>query len=194
MMNNTRFRTQKPYIVGGVLAVFLTGMTVYLYAQGRFWISENGNMYLWTSDAVGPDCSQHFLDPYSFSHFLHGIIFFFALNVIFRKFSLTSKFVASVMIEGCWEMLENSAIIINRYRDATAALGYTGDTIFNSYGDLFACSFGFVIARYIGWKWSLALFIAIELFCLWWIKDNLTLNVIMLIYPIEGIKEWQLAV
>lgn len=89
-------------------------------------------------------------------------------------------------------MLENSAIIINRYREATAALGYSGDTIFNSYGDLLSCSLGFVVARYIGLKWSIALFILIELICLFWIKDNLTLNVIMLIYPIEGIKEWQL--
>ena len=90
-------------------------------------------------------------------------------------------------------MLENSAIIINRYREATAALGYSGDTIFNSYGDLLSCSLGFIVARYIGWKWSVGLFVALELMCLFWIKDNLTLNVIMLIYPIDGIKEWQLA-
>ncbi len=191
-MNNSRHKTKNPIIVWGALVVFLIGMTIYLYAQGRLWIASSGHMYLWSSDNAGPDCSQHFLDPYSFSHFLHGIIFYFFLSYAFRKFSTQSKFVGSVILEGSWEMLENSAIIINRYRDATAALGYTGDTIFNSYGDLFSCSIGFIVARYIGWKWSIVLFVAVELFCLWWIKDNLTLNVIMLIYPIEGIKEWQL--
>jgi hypothetical protein len=188
-----RIKTSKPLIVWSVLIAFLIGMTVYLYMQGRVWIAASGKMYIWTSDATGPDCSQHLLDPYSFSHFLHGIIFFFLLSLVFKKFSLHSKFVASVLMEGCWEMLENSAIIINRYRDATAALGYNGDSIFNSYGDLIACSLGFFVARYVGWKWSIVIFVAAELFCLWWIKDNLTLNVIMLIYPIDGIKEWQLA-
>lgn len=188
-----RLKSNNSLIVWSVLIVFLAVMTIFLHYQGRIWIAESGKMLIWTSDASGPDCSQHLLDPYSFSHFLHGIIFFFLLHLLFKKFSLQSRFVASVLMEGCWEMLENSAIIINRYRDATAALGYNGDSIFNSYGDLLACSLGFVVARYIGWKWSIALFVAIELFCLWWIKDNLTLNVIMLIYPIEGIKEWQLA-
>lgn len=169
-------------------------MTYYLFAQGRLWIAESGEMHIWIGDAFSADNSQHLLDPYSFSHFLHGVIFFFILSLLFKKFSLQSRFVASVFMEGCWEMLENSAIIIDRYRESTAALGYTGDTIYNSYGDLISCSLGFVVARYIGWKWSLALFVAVELFCLFWIKDNLTLNVIMLIYPIDGIKEWQMAV
>lgn len=168
-------------------------MTYYLFAQGRLWIAESGEMHIWIGDAFSADNSQHLLDPYSFSHFLHGVIFFFILSLLFKKFSIQSRFVASVFMEGCWEMLENSAIIIDRYREATAALGYTGDTIYNSYGDLISCSLGFVVARYIGWKWSLALFVAVELFCLFWIKDNLTLNVIMLIYPIDGIKEWQMA-
>lgn len=187
-----RNKTSKPLIVWGTLLLFLIIMTTYLYIQGRLWVAASGKIYFWSSDASGSDCSQHVLDPYSFSHFLHGIIFFFLLSWIFKKFSLQSKYVGAMLLEGSWEMLENSAIIINRYRDATAALGYTGDTILNSYGDLFACSLGFIVARYIGWKWSIVLFIAIELFCLWWIKDNLTLNVLMLIYPIEGIKTWQL--
>lgn len=189
---SVRIRSSKPIIVWSVLMIFLTAMVIYLHLQGRLWIAASGHMYFWIGDAYSPDNSQHLLDPYSFSHFLHGIIFFFLLQKLFGKFSLESRFVASAMLEGCWEMLENSALIINRYRDATAALGYTGDTIFNSFGDILSCSLGFIVARYIGWKWSIILFVVIELFCLWWIKDNLTLNVLMLIYPIDGIKEWQL--
>lgn len=184
--SNNRF-----WVITGLL-VFLIIMTVYLNAQGRLWFSASGDVLLWVGDAFSNENSQQLLDPYSFSHFLHGVIFFFILKYTFRNFSLESRFVASVMMEGCWEMLENSAIIINRYRDATAALGYNGDTIYNSYGDLLSCSIGFIVARYVGLKLSILLFIAIELICLFWIKDNLTLNVIMLIYPIEGIKDWQL--
>ena len=184
--SNNRF-----WVITGLL-VFLIIMTVYLNAQGRLWFSASGDVLLWVGDAFSNENSQQLFDPYSFSHFLHGVIFFFILKYAFRNFSLESRFVASVMMEGCWEMLENSAIIINRYRDATAALGYNGDTIYNSYGDLLSCSIGFIVARYIGLKWSILLFIAIELICLFWIKDNLTLNVIMLTYPIEGIKDWQL--
>lgn len=193
-MSVQRYATTKPWILWTAFMVFLSGMVLYLHMQGRLWIASSGKMYIWISDAFSSDNSQHLLDPYSFSHFLHGIIFFFFLNKFFKNFSLQSRFVASAILEGCWEMLENSAIIINRYREATAALGYTGDTIYNSFGDILACSFGFIVARYIGWKWSIVLFIAIELFCLWWIRDNLTLNVLMLIYPIEGIKDWQLGV
>lgn len=174
------------------LGLFLIIMTIYLFVQGRLWFSASGHIDLWVGDAFSSENSQQLLDPYSFSHFLHGVIFYFVLHYSLPRFSLESRFVASVMMEGCWEMLENSAIIINRYRDATAALGYSGDTIYNSYGDLISCSLGFILARYIGLKWSIALFIVIELICLFWIKDNLTLNVIMLIYPIDGIKEWQL--
>ena len=184
--SNNRF-----WVITGLL-FFLIIMTVYLNAQGRLWFSASGDVLLWVGDAFSNENSQQLFDPYSFSHFLHGVIFFFILKYTFRNFSLESRFVASVMMEGCWEMLENSAIIINRYRDATAALGYNGDTIYNSYGDLLSCSIGFIVARYVGLKWSILLFIAIELICLFWIKDNLTLNVIMLIYPIEGIKDWQL--
>ncbi|MFZ9029208.1 MAG: DUF2585 family protein [Crocinitomicaceae bacterium] len=192
MSTNTRIRSNNRFwIIAGLIA-FLIIMTVYLYIQGRLWFSASGDVLLWVGDAFSSENSQQLMDPYSFSHFLHGVIFFFVLKYAFGNFSLESRFAASVMMEGCWEMLENSAIIINRYRDATAALGYNGDTIYNSYGDLLSCSIGFIVARYIGLKWSIFLFIAIELICLFWIKDNLTLNVIMLIYPIDGIKEWQL--
>lgn len=192
MSTNTRIRSNNRFWVITGLISFLIIMTVYLYIQGRLWFSASGDVLLWVGDAFSSENSQQLMDPYSFSHFLHGVIFFFVLKYAFGNFSLESRFAASVMMEGCWEMLENSAIIINRYRDATAALGYNGDTIYNSYGDLLSCSIGFIVARYIGLKWSILLFIAIELICLFWIKDNLTLNVIMLIYPIDGIKEWQL--
>lgn len=194
MISTYRIQSKHPYILVASLSFFLSSMVFYLHAQGRLWIASSGIMKIWVGDTFSPDNSQQLLDPYSFSHFLHGVIFFFVLNLFFKKFSIQSRLVAAVMLEGCWEMLENSAMVINRYREATAALGYSGDTIYNSFGDILSCSIGFIVVRYIGWKWSLALFFAIELFCLFWIKDNLTLNVLMLIYPVEGIKEWQLGV
>lgn len=194
MISTYRIKSKHPYIIVASLAFFLTSMVFYLHTQGRLWIASSGVMKIWVGDAFSPDNSQQLLDPYSFSHFLHGVIFFFVLNLFFKKFSIQSRLVAAAMLEGCWEMLENSAMVINRYREATAALGYSGDTIYNSFGDILSCSIGFIVARYIGWKWSLLLFVTIELFCLFWIKDNLTLNVLMLIYPIEGIKEWQLGI
>jgi hypothetical protein len=96
------------------------------------------------------------------------------------------------LIEATWEVLENSPLIIDRYREATAALGYTGDTIVNSVGDILFCILGVGIARQIGFRWSVVLFVATELVLLFWIRDNLTLNVLMLIYPIEAIRVWQI--
>jgi hypothetical protein len=96
-----------------------------------------------------------------------------------------------MLVEAGWEILENSPIIIDRYRSATASLGYNGDSIVNSTGDLLSCAVGYALAQRIGWKWSIGLFVVIELVMLLMIRDNLTLNVIMLLYPIEAIKRWQ---
>jgi hypothetical protein len=166
-------------------------MMVVLRLQGRIWWCACGTPTLFSTQVASSHNSQHLLDPYAFSHLLHGIIFYWCLRVFGRRLTVGWKVLIALAVECGWEVLENSPMIIERYRAATASLGYSGDSIVNSTGDVLSCALGLVVAQKIGWKWSIALFVAIELVMLWWIRDNLTLNVIMLIYPIEAIKNWQ---
>lgn len=173
-----------------VLIILVIATTLILQYQGRNWFAANGTFYLWIGDAWSDQNSQHWADPYSFSHVLHGILFFGLLYFFSDKLSWMWRFNIAVLLEALWEILENSSIIINRYRDA-GALGYTGDSIINSVADLFCCGLGFVIAHYLGLTKSIILFILVEIGLILTIRDSLTINVIMLIHPIEAIKEWQ---
>lgn len=148
---------------------------------------------LWTVSAWSSATSQNFGDPYSFSHILHGFIFFGALWFFRKWIALEWRFIIALLIEVGWEILENSPIIINRYREATASLDYFGDSIWNSFGDVVFCMLGFWLAWKLPWKVTVGLTIIIELIMLYTIRDNLTLNVLMLLYPVAAIKEWQVA-
>jgi hypothetical protein len=97
----------------------------------------------------------------------------------------------AVTIEAAWEILENSEFVIRRYREQTASLGYFGDTIVNSLGNILVCGLGFMLAHRLGFRRAFALFVLTEVTLALWIRNNLTLNVLMLIYPIEAVKEWQ---
>lgn len=178
----------KPIAVA-VLTVVAT--IIWLKTYGRGWLGPDNHLLLWYGEANGPGTSQHFLDPYSFTHFLHGVAFFWFIRLIGRKLHYSWQFTLAVTFESIWEIVENSPTVIERYRQATIALGYNGDSIINSLSDILMCSLGFWAARAIGWKKSLVLFVSVELILLFWIRDNLTLNVIMLIHPIEAIKNWQ---
>ena len=184
-MNKNKFAT-----IGLFLVVIL--MAFLLQNQGRVWFSNSGLFYLWEGDIWSSESSQQFLDPYSFSHMLHGVIFFGLLYILVPKLNWMWRFTLSTALEAGWEILENSQMVINRYREETAALGYEGDSIINSIGDLFSCGIGFIIAYYLGLKKSIVLFILVELFMIIILRDSLLLNVIMLLSPVEGIKEWQL--
>jgi hypothetical protein len=173
-----------------VLIILVITTTLILQYQGRNWFAANGTFYLWIGDAWSDQNSQHWTDPYSFSHVLHGILFFGLLYLFSDKLSWIWRFNIAVLLEALWEILENSSIIIDRYRDA-GALGYTGDSIINSLADLFYCGLGFVIAHYLGLTKSIILFILVEIGLILTIRDSLVINVIMLIHPIEAIKEWQ---
>lgn len=98
----------------------------------------------------------------------------------------------AIAIESAWELIENTNTVIERYREATAALGYQGDTVVNSLGDILCCGIGFMIARQLGWRRSIMVFVATELFLLIWIRDSLLLEVIMLVHPVNAIKLWQI--
>jgi hypothetical protein len=186
MWNRSRIWPWLIIIVGLILAVYQ------LHNQGRLWICSCGQLLLWTSDAWGSNTSQHILDPYSFTHILHGFMFCGLLYWIVPKLLPLWRFCLAVLMETLWEIIENSNFVIQRYRETTAAFGYTGDTIVNSLGDILMCGLGFLIAISIGVRRSLILFTAIEVFLLIWIKDSLILNIIMLIYPIDKIKAWQM--
>jgi hypothetical protein len=172
--------------------VFILAATTWqLRNQGRLWWCSCRS-FLWTSNAWGAQTSQTFLDPYSLTHIVHGLMFCGLLALLIRRLSRSWRFVMVIAIESTWEIIENTNTIIQRYREATASLGYQGDTVVNSLGDITSCAVGFVIAWKLGWRRSIMLFAAIELVLLLWIRDSLLLELIMLIHPIEAVKAWQL--
>lgn len=172
-------------------AVFILA-AVALHLQGRFWRCTCGQIYLWAGDIWSSDNSQHLLDPYSFTHILHGFVFFWLLAWGLPRLAPAWQLCLALTVEALWEVIENSEFIIQRYRETTLALGYQGDTIINSLSDILLAGLGFMLARQLGFRRSLALFVITELVLLLWIKDSLILNVIMLLYPIDAIKAWQI--
>src|SRR5215208_5008817 len=150
---------------------------VYLRWQGRVWWCQQGDWAPISFVVNSPHNSQHVFDAYSLSHLLHGLIFYGVFWLFRKHMSFGWRLVAATAIEVGWELMENSPIIINRYRAATISLGYEGDSIINSLGDVVSYLIGFYIAAKVGWKWSIAIFIVIELTMLWWIRDNLALNI-----------------
>jgi hypothetical protein len=174
------------------LAVILSGAAYQLRSQGRLWVCACGYFLLWSGNIWSSDNSQHLLDPYSFTHLLHGFLFWWLLAWAAPRLSIVWRLTLAVTIEALWEVFENSNFVIQRYREATLALGYQGDTIINSLGDILLCALGFLLARWLGWRRSLLLFVLTELVLLLWIRDSLILNILMLIYPLDGIKEWQM--
>jgi uncharacterized membrane protein len=161
-----------------------------LHLQGRLW-SCSCPQFVWTANAYSSQTSQLFLDPYSFTHLLHGVMFCGLLALLIRRMAFAWRLVAAIAIECAWEMIENTNTIIQRYREATAALGYQGDTVVNSLGDIACCGLGFMLAAKLGWRWSIALFVAVETVLLFWIKDSLLLEILMLVHPVDSIKAWQ---
>ncbi|MCB0172404.1 MAG: DUF2585 family protein [Anaerolineae bacterium] len=174
------------------MALILALSIFLLRSQGRLWICSCGQVYLWVGDIWSADNSQHLLDPYAFTHLLHGVIFFWLLTWLRPQMPLLWRLCIALGIEAAWEVLENSEMVIQRYRETTASLGYEGDTIINSVGDMLAMAAGFMLAYKLGFRRSLILFMVVELILLVWIRDSLILNIIMLIYPIDAIKQWQL--
>jgi hypothetical protein len=173
------------------LVVILVATALQLHNQGRLWICSCGRAFLWTSGAWTADNSQHWFDPYSITHILHGLAFCGLLVLALPRAPLVWRFVIAIALEALWEVIENTNTVIERYRE-TAALGYQGDSVVNSVGDIFACSVGFWLAWKLGWRRSIVLFVIVEIVLLFWIRDSLLLEIIMLVHPIEAIKAWQM--
>jgi hypothetical protein len=160
--------------------------------QKNYWWCSGCGAFLGTSNAWGSLTSQTFLDPYSFTHILHGLIFCGLLTLVIRRVSTQWRFCIAITVEAVWELVENTNTVIERYRAATASLGYQCDTVMNSLGDIMCCAIGFMIARKLGWRWSLIVFLATEAMLLIWIRDSLLLEIIMVVSPINAIKVWQM--
>jgi hypothetical protein len=161
-------------------------------AMGRTLTYRNGPIRPWVSDVDSDQNSQQVSDWYTFTHVIHGALFYGATHLAMAPASLGMRLMSTVALEATWESYENTDTVINRYRAATIALGYYGDSVLNSMMDILACGLGFLLASRVRWWWTLGWVVAAEVVVAMVIRDNLTLNIIMLIWPIEAIKRWQM--
>lgn len=178
-----------PLMLCFVVVVVAVGM---LYGQGRVLWCQAGDYSPWSWSIWTTHNSQHIVDPYSFTHVLHGVLEFWLIGLVFGRLPTSWRLLIAVMIESTWEIAENSSYVIERYRSATISLDYFGDSIINSVADIVCCASGFLLAYKLRFWRSLAIFAATEAVLIFTIRDSLVINIIMLIYPIEAIKAWQI--
>lgn len=174
------------------------GIVIILLGMHRPPICECGTIRLWQGVVESAENSQQIADWYSFSHVIHGFLFYGAAHLLWRRFGLQAlsprwALALAVLVEGAWEILENSPIIIDRYRAVTVSWGYSGDSVLNSFCDMAFMSLGFLFAARVPAMVTVGVGLAFELFTLAMIRDNLALNVLMLAYPLESVREWQAA-
>lgn len=162
-----------------------------LLLMGRTPFGPTGVPGFWSGDVMSQSNSQHLFDAYTFTHISHGLGFYLILWFFFPKMSLLKRFILAVGIESAWEILENTDFTIQRYRETTISLNYYGDSILNTIGDLFAAIAGFIFAHKVSAKWSLALFITMEVLLALLIRDNLILNIVTLLFPLPAVIRWQ---
>ncbi|MGC4252199.1 MAG: DUF2585 domain-containing protein [Sphingobium sp.] len=189
MSRRRKDRNRRGYMLAGLITL-ATGPLLFL--MGRPPICDCGTVELWHG-AIDSGNSQHLSDWYSLSHIIHGFLFYLAGWALMRRQPVGMRLAAAVAVESLWEILENSPIIIDRYRTATIALGYSGDSILNSMSDVGMMALGFAFAARAPVWMTVLDGIGFELLALWVIRDNLTLNILMLAWPVEAVKVWQSA-
>lgn len=162
------------------------------FSMGRRPWGVGGKPGIWSGDIWSEHNSQFLLDPYTLTHITHGVFFYGILKLAFKNASTDARLIAAVALESGWEVLENTETVIERYRAETISLNYYGDSIVNSMVDIVACMFGFMLASRLPKRATIAGTVAFELILAFWIRDNLTLNIIMLLYPNSAIRMWQM--
>ena len=188
MKLNHTIKASYPYIAISTLILFVITR---LIQQGRLIICSCNKVLLWAGNPWSNDNSQHISDPYSFSHIQHGFIFYYLLKRLFPRVPEIWRLFIAITIESCWELLENSSFIIEKYRNNTSSVQYEGDTVINSLADIVCSVIGFYIAKHLGAKYTLWLFILIEISMIYLIRDSLIINTIMIVYPIRPLLNWQ---
>lgn len=177
---------------GLAIATAFAAAAILLRLEGRLWICACGRFMIWSGNTCSSDNSQHLLDAYSFTHVLHGFLFYWLIAWFGQRLKSNWQLALAVVLEVAWEAFENTNFIIDRYRSQTAALGYSGDTVVNSFGDIVCCLVGFMIARRLGLRRSLIVFVVLEIVLIVWIRDSLLLEILMLMVPIDAIKALQI--
>jgi hypothetical protein len=172
-------------------ALVMTAAVGLLRSMGRTWWCSCGELALWSGEIQSLHNSQHVFDPYTFTHLLHGVGFYGLFWLLRERVSPGNRYLLAASVESLWEVIENTSLVIERYRATTISLGYYGDSIVNSLADIIACMAGYGIAWWAPVWLSIAGFVGTEVFLLWWIRDSLLLNILNLICPIEAVKTWQ---
>lgn len=191
MTIGSRFRdpTFRRYTMLSATILMVTALV--LWWMGRVIICKCGYVSLWHGVVASAENSQHIADWYTFSHIIHGFLFYLALWVVAGRWPVGTRFIAAIVVEAGWEIFENTSFIIDRYRETTISLDYYGDSIINSLSDIAAMALGFLAASRLPVWLVVTAGLAMEVGVGLIIRDNLTLNVIMLLWPFEAIKQWQ---
>ncbi len=188
----SRFSRNSSYaFILAVIAILASTALVEL-RMGRLPFCKCGVIRPWSGDIWSNQNSQQFADPYTFTHILHGALIYALVWLIAgKRLPAGGRFVLAVFLESAWEVFENTDFIIQRYRDVTVSLNYYGDSVFNSIGDICAMMTGYFLASRLPVRITIAGGLLLDLFLLLWFRDSLALNILMLIYAVEGIRDWQ---
>jgi Protein of unknown function (DUF2585) len=181
----------RPGTVIGI-ALFMLAAALAEFWMGRQLWGTSGTPGLWSGDIWSSHNSQFLADPYSFTHITHGVLFYGLLSFCLKTVPAPTRLLVAVGLESFWEVLENTNKVIERYRAETISLNYYGDSIVNSMGDIIACILGFVLTSRLPKRVTIFGTIVLEILLVIWTRDNLALNIIMLIHPSRAIRLWQL--